>query len=171
MKRFVSCFFILILVLMMMGLSTRGDAQPKDDPVKIDFAYAIEKIRQGDTWRVYLSVTDGEGKMNRIFFRAIQFGGGDSYRPTFVYLTKGMQKQFTGHFDLHTGSTLELKDLDLFVTIVDREGKTRKIVSFPLVFADRSEPMKPLPPELEKDLNRRIGLIDINWEVSADSRD
>jgi hypothetical protein len=169
MKRLVSFFPILILVSMMLGALSY--AQPKDDPVKIEFAYAIEKVRQGDTWKIYLSVTDNEGKMNRIFFRAIQFGGGDSYKPSFIYLTKGMQKHFTGHFDLHTTSTLELKDLDLVVTIVDREGKTRKIHNFPLVFADRSEPMKSLPSELEKELNRRIGLIDINWEVSADSRD
>jgi hypothetical protein len=166
MKRFVSFFPILILVSMM--LSTLGYTQPKNDPVKIDFVYAPEKIHRGGVWKIYLSVTDDEAKMNRVYFQVKQFGGTDSYKPTFVYLKKGMEKHFTGHFDLHTSASVEVDDLVLQMAIVDSQGNTRKTLSLPLEFSEGAEPMKPFPPELEKDLNRRIGTIDIDWDISAD---
>jgi hypothetical protein len=27
------------------------------------------------------------------------------------------------------------------------------------------EPMKHLPPDMEKDLNRRIGMFDVDWDL------
>jgi hypothetical protein len=166
-KRMMRCFSILFLLFMVLGAKAVIYAQTNDDSVKIDFIYAPEKIRLGDIWKVYLSVTDPQGKMNRVFFQVKQPGGTDSYKPSFVYLKKGMEKQFTGHFALHTRTSVELGDLVLELTIVDRAGNTRKILSLPLEFG-AAKPMKPFPPDLEKDLNQRVGVIDVDWDVSAD---
>jgi hypothetical protein len=59
-----------------------------------------------------------------------------------------------------------LNDFVLALSILDRAGNVRKTLRFPLEF-DGGEPMKPLPPEMEKDLNRRIGMIDIDWVLGG----
>jgi hypothetical protein len=43
---------------------------------------------------------------------------------------------------------------------VDHTGNESKPVIFPLTF--NSEPMKPLPPDMEKELDKRIGYIGID---------
>jgi hypothetical protein len=132
----------------------------------VHFAYAPEKIRQGDIWKIYLSVTDPEGRMQQVVCRVEQQGGA-YYKPILIYLKKGMEKQFTGHFVVYTRSFYELDDFALALNILDRDGNVRKVLHFPLEFDQSSEPMKPLPPDMEKDLNRRIGIIDIDWDLGG----
>ncbi len=137
-----------------------------EEEVIVHFAYAPEKIRQGDIWKIYLSVTDPEGRMQQIVCRVEQHGE-SYYKPSLIYLKKGMEKQFTGHFVVYTHSSYELDDFDLALNILDREGNVRKTLRFPLEFDQSSEPTKPLPPDMEKDLNRRIGIIDIDWDLGG----
>jgi hypothetical protein len=66
---------------------TNGYAQTKGELI-VNFAYAPEKIQQGDTWKIYLSVTDPEGNMHQVACRVEQ-PGESYYKPTFVYLKKG----------------------------------------------------------------------------------
>lgn len=132
----------------------------------VHFAYAPEKIRQGDIWKIYLSVSDPEGRMQQVVCRVEQQG--ESYhKPSVNYLKKGMEKQFTGYFAVYTSSFYELNDFVLALYILDRDGNVRKTLHFPLEFDQSSEPMKPLPPDLEKDLNQRIGIIDIDWVLGG----
>jgi hypothetical protein len=166
-------FFIGFTVLSMTaGLVASSQAQTQESPIVVNFAYAPEKIRQGDVWKIYVSVTDPEGKMHRVV-SIVEHGGGDSaYKPDIVYLKKGMEKQFTGHFTLHTQVPTELRELDSFIldfNILDRAGNVRKTLRFPVAFGS-SVPMKPLPPEMEKDLNRRIGNIDIDFTLGTEAR-
>jgi len=100
MKLFMKFFFILSLFPIFIGLMTNGHAQTKGELI-VNFAYAPEKIRQGDTWKIYLSVIDPEGNMHQVVCR-IEQPGESYYKPTFVYLKKGMEKQFTGYFALYT---------------------------------------------------------------------
>jgi hypothetical protein len=73
-----------------------------------------------------------------------------------------MEEKFSGYLFLRTNSQFSLQrvSLTLTLTIVDRVGNESKPVIFPLTFG--SEPMKPLPPDMEKELNRRIGAIGID---------
>jgi hypothetical protein len=166
-KPFTRFFFILSVVLIIIVFQTKSNAQTEGEPIIINFAYAPGKIKQGDIWKIYLSVTDPEGKMHRVFFRIEQSGGDDAYNPSFIYLKKGMEKEFTGYFALNTRVPKEVNELDHFVlvlSILDRAGNERKTLRFPVEFG-ASEPMKPLPPEMEKDLNRRIGNINIDLSL------
>jgi len=165
MKLFLKFFFILSLFFIFIGLMTNSHAQTKGELI-VNFAYAPEKIRQGDTWKIYLSVTDPEGNMRQVVCR-IEQTGESYYKPSFVYLKKGMEKQFTGYFVLNTRHSGELNDFVLALSILDRAGNVRKTVRFPLEFGGSAEPMKPLPPDMEKDLNRRIGMIDIDWVLGG----
>ena len=159
-KKFLLVFTLVFIIV---NLQMSSYAQSKEDPVVINFSYAPEKIRQGDIWKLYLSVTDSEGKMHRVVFNVRIAGGNDAYKRTTVYLKKGMDKRFTGHFAMHTSSPAEIDDFVLEVSILDRAGNERKILYFPIEFDYKTEPMKPLPPDLEKDLNRLIGFIEPDW--------
>jgi hypothetical protein len=94
----------------------------------------------------------------------IEIPGESYYKPSIVYLKKGMEKQFAGYFVLSTQASTKLDDFVLAVNILDRAGNVRKTLRFPLEF-DGGEPMKPLPPDMEKDLNRRIGMFDVDWDL------
>jgi hypothetical protein len=88
--------------------------------------------------------------------------GGQTYRPDTIRLKKGMEGSFSGYLVLRTTSNYNLwgVSLTLSLTIGDREGNESKSVDFPLTF--NGEPMKPLPPDQEKELNQRIGYIGID---------
>jgi hypothetical protein len=165
MKFFLKKLFILSVIFVFFGLMAQGDAQTEGEPI-VNFAYAPERIRQGDTLKIYLSITDPEGNMHRVAFR-IEQPGETYYKPDFIYLKKGMEKQFTGHFVLYTRTFVELDDFVLALSILDRAGNVRKEFRFPLNFDETGEPMKPLPPDMEKDLNRRIGIIEMDWSLGG----
>jgi hypothetical protein len=165
MKSFIKFLFILSLFSIFIGLMTNSHAQTKGELI-VNFAYAPEKIRQGDTWKIYLSVTDPEGNMHQVVCR-IEIPGESYFKPSIVYLKKGMEKRFTGYFVLDTRHPQELDDFVLALSILDRAGNIRKTLRFPLEFDGSAEPMKPLPPDMEKDLNRRIGMIDVDWVLGG----
>ena len=164
MKLFIRFFFFLGLVSMMVADWTSSHAQANGDLV-VNFSYAQGKIRQGDTWKIYLSVTDPEGNMGRVFFRILRPGGTDAFRKSFIVLKKEMRKEFAGYFALNTQQPNELEDFVLEVSILDRAGHERKTLLFPVEFSRSAEPMKPLPLNMEKELNRRIGNIDFDWAL------
>jgi hypothetical protein len=164
MKFFLKLFFIVGLFSIFVGLMTDSHAQTQGELI-VNFAYAPEKIRQGDIWKIYLSVTDPDGNMHRVSCRIQQQGGRDFYNRSVIYLKKGMEKQFTGYFALSTQTPKDLDDFVLELSILDRGGNERKTFRFPLEF-DGGEPVKPLPPDMEKDLNRRIGNFYIDWSLA-----
>ena len=144
---------------------TNGHAQTQAELI-VKFAYAPEKIHQGDTWKVYLSVTDPEGKMFQVVGR-IEQTAIRHYKPSVIYLKKGMEKQFTGHFALPTRHFSDLEDFDLVLSILGRSGSVRKTLHFHVEFDESAEPMKPLPPDMEKSLNQLIGFIDVDWALGS----
>lgn len=164
-KRFLVSF-IPIITLMTLGLHLEGKGQTKGSPPVINFAWAQDKIRQGNDWRIYISATDPDGDMDRIYCRIDQ-AGGDNYRPDITRVKKGMEKQLTGYLALRTNSPQDLYGAILTLTLIiaDRGGNETKPVAFPLVF--NSEGVKPPPedrvsPDLAKELNHRIGYIGID---------
>lgn len=70
---------------------------PRKTPPIIHFSYAQEKIRQGEIWKIYLAVSDPEGGMSRIVCNIEQAGAERYYRPSIIYLKKGMEKLFAFH--------------------------------------------------------------------------
>jgi len=167
-KVFVTSVLIVLLtflVIIISDLQSYAQTETGKGPLIVKFAYAPEKIRKGDIWKIYLSVNDTAGNMKEVAF-SIDEPGGTRYRPTFIILKKGMQKEFTGYFALHTAASRDLSgvEITLKMTISDDKGN-RKELSFPLGFDGQT--MKPLPPEMEKELNRRIGIIDIDLDIES----
>jgi len=78
-----------------------------------------------------------------------------------------MEKQFTGYFALPTRHFSDVEDFGLELSILDRPGNVRKTLFFPVEFDWSDEPVKPLPPGMEKSLNQRIGIIDVDWALGS----
>ena len=156
--------FLFLLILAFLCPTMSAYAQAKENPPVIHFAYAQENIHQGDVWKIYLSVSDPSSSMSRIVCR-IEQDGGVRHRPSTLYIKKGMEKGFTGYYGLYTNNAAENmwgEEWTLQFAFVDRRGNEMKTLSFPLKF-DGGEPIKPFPPDLEKDLNQRLGTIDIEF--------
>jgi hypothetical protein len=164
MKLLVKFFFILSLFSIFIGLTTNSHAQTPGELI-VNFAYAPEKIQPGETWKIYLSVTDPEGKMFQVVGRVNQ--PDNRHKPSLIYLKKGMEKQFTGYFALPTRHFSDVIDFDLELSILDRSGNVRKTLRFPVEIGRSTEPTKALPPDMEKSLNQRIGTIDMDWFLGA----
>lgn len=161
MRVFIKFFSVLVLPLVIFSLGSNGQTQTKGSPPVITFSYAQEKIRQGEEWRIYISASDPDGDMFKIY-SVIDQPGGQPYRPDVTRLKKGMEEKFSGYIYLRTNSQSNLTgvSLTLTLTIVDRAGNESKPVIFPLTFS--SEPMKPPPADMEKELNQRIASIGID---------
>jgi len=158
--------FLFLLILTLFFPSFSAYAQDKENLPVVHFAYAQEKIRQGEIWKIYLSVSDPNGNMSRIACNIEQAGAARLYKPSLIYLKKGMEKQFVGYLALYTNSSQNLsgEELTVNLSILDRQGNVRKALSSPLEIDGDST--KSLPADTEKELNRRIGIIDVDFDVS-----
>jgi hypothetical protein len=159
-------FIISLILLLVLGFHLEGKCQPKGSAPVIDFAWAQEKIRQREDWRIYISATDPDGNMSRISCRVDQVGGGD-YRPDITNVKKGMEGKLTGYLVLRTNSPQDLYGVSLTLTLIiaDRGGNESKPVFFPLTInGERMKPPPPdrTPPDLAKELNQRLGYIGID---------
>ena len=156
--------FLILFILTFLFPTLSAYAQTKDNPPIIHIAYAQENIRQGDIRKIYLSVSDPSNNMSSIVCR-IEQDGGVRHRPSVLYLQQGLEKGFTGYFALYTNNAAENlwgEDWTLQFTFVDRRGNEMKTLQFPLKF-DGGGPVRPLPPDLEKALNQRLGTIDVEF--------
>jgi hypothetical protein len=158
---------IVLSIIIMVGSKTESYAQSTNgSPPVINFAWAQEKIRQGEDWRIYFSATDADGDMTNIYCKVNQ-PGGNIYRPDTTRVKKEWGGKLTGYLVLRTNSPVDLYgvNLTLTLTIEDRAKNESKPVTFELNFD--GERMKPLPadrvsPDLAKELNQRIGYIGID---------
>jgi hypothetical protein len=151
---------ILLLLRRFLFFASTSHARPTGSPPVITFSYAQEKIRSGDIWRIYISASDPDGDMSKIFCVIEQPGVG-RYRPSVIWLKKEMGREFSGYLHLSTTSFRDLwgVTLTLTLTIEDRQGNESQPVLFPLEF--NGEQLKPFPPDMEKELERPISTIPI----------
>ena len=160
-------FFILVGVFISLAyLCTEGHAQSKGSAPVITFAWAQDRIRQGEDWRIYIAANDPDGDMYRIYCRIDQ-PGGQVYRPDVSSIKKGLEGQLTGYLVLRTYSPQDLFGLylTLNLTIVDRAGNESQTYSFPLTIDGEKTKFPPqglIPAGLEKGLNQRISYIGID---------
>jgi hypothetical protein len=160
----VSILLALATSSLLLLSGSKGYAQTERKPVIVNFSYAPEKIRKGEVWKIYLSVSDPEGNMKKVTF-SINEPGATRYRPSFMYLKKGMEREFAGYFALHTAASRDLSgvEITLNLSILDGKGNVLADFNFPVEFSGQK--MKPLPPELEAKLNQRISIIDIDLDI------
>ena len=166
MKMIVKCLFVFIFLGMVFGIHPESNGQTKGGSPVIHFAWAQDKIRQGNDWRIYLSATDPDGDMSKIYCRIDQ-SGGSRYRPDITRIKKGLERQLDGYLVLHTFSQQDLLWLSLTLTLIieDGAGNESRPVTFPLTINGeemKTPPAEQAPSNLEKLLNQRLGYIGID---------
>jgi len=167
MKLLKRCALVSVVGLLAFGsggFSREGRAQTKG-PV-IYFCWAQDRIRQGEDWKIYLSATNPDADMTRIYCRIDQ-PAGQVYRPDMVSVKKGMERNLNGYLVLRTYSQQNFFGVTLTLTVIiaDRAGNESKPAVFPLSFNGESAKFPPsdkVPADLAKELNQRIGYIGID---------
>jgi len=152
--------FLILCFLLTVGFPSESRSQAQGNQPVIHFSYASAKVRLGDILKVYLSVSDPEANMSKVYFRMVS-AGDKRFNTSFMILKKGMQQHFAGYFSLYTTSADEGDEYTLELSVVDGKGSERVGLKFPFQIDGQSA--KPLPVELEKELNQRLGTIDIDF--------
>jgi hypothetical protein len=146
-KRVVPIFVILFLA---MGLSTlmaaevREGVDVKEVPV-ITQSFASKEIRPGETWKIYLNVSDPNGGIKNIFAVVDQAGVGP-YPLSIIRIQGENHKELSGYIYLNTSnpySPLEFIPLKLIVQVQDRAGHFSAPVVFPLFIQGRATQEAP----------------------------
>ena len=148
-KKILAVFVILFLA---MGFSTLMAAEVQEGmdvkavPV-ITQSFASKEVRGGDTWKVYLNVSDPDGGLKYIYAVVDQAGVGQY--PVSIIRVKGQNhKELSGYIYLDTWTpytTLEFVSLKLTVQVQDRAGRFSGPVVLPLYIHSRA--IQEAPPQ------------------------
>ena len=146
-KKILAVFVFLFLA---MGFSTlmaaegQEGANVKAVPV-ITQSFAAKEVKPGDTWRVYLNVSDSDGGLKNIYAVVDQLGVGQY--PVSIIRIKGQNnKELSGYIYLDTYNpyaTLEFTPLQLTVQVQDRAGRWSAPAVFPLYIHSRATQEAP----------------------------
>jgi hypothetical protein len=148
-KKLIAVFVTLFLA---MGFSTLMAAEVQEGtggkavPV-ITQSFAAREVRPGDTWKVYLNVSDPDGGLKYIYAVVDQLGVGQ-YPVSIIRIHGQNHKELSGYIYLDTWTpytTLEFVSLKLTVQVQDRAGHFSAPVVFPLYIHSRA--IQDAPPQ------------------------
>lgn len=131
----------LCLIIGYASLQTRevqGGVAGKAVPL-ISQSFASTRIRPGETWKVYLNISDPEGEMKYIFAIVEQPGVGP-YPLSTIRVKGGDRKEMSGYLFLVTATPwypLDFVNLTLTIEVQDRSGTFSQPVAFPLSINSR----------------------------------
>ncbi len=119
------------------------------NPPSIIRSFASDKIRPGDTWKVYIQASDPDGDWDVIISEIYQPGQG-IYPVSYTKIRGENQKDLSGFVYLNTmtprGHTWEEnKNLLLTLYLRDKAGHLSRPLSFPLSFNGRYTQAAPPP--------------------------
>jgi hypothetical protein len=123
---------------------TIADAEIQSGPEEegapvISQSFASQKIRPGDTWKIYLNVSNPDGELRNIFAIVEQPGIGP-YPLSIIRIKEENRKELSGYIYLHTSTAADSLDfitLTLTVNVQDRAGNFSQPVVFPLSLGPR----------------------------------
>jgi len=137
-KKMLAVGFVLLCLSIGYATLARAEAAGKAIPV-ITQAFASTKVWPGETWKVYLNVSDPGGEMKYIFATVEQPGLGP-YPLSIIRIKRGNQKEMSGYLYLVTATPwypLDFVNLTLTVEVQDRSGNLSRPVVFPLSINSR----------------------------------
>jgi hypothetical protein len=148
-KKLLAVFVILFLAMgfsTLMAAEVREKTDVKAVPV-ITQSFAAREVRPGDTWKVYLNVSDPDRGLKNIYASVVQLGIGE-YPVSIVRIKGQNRKELSGYIYLDTWNpytTLEFVSLNLTVQVQDRAGRFSAPVVFPLHIHSRA--IQEAPPQ------------------------
>jgi hypothetical protein len=129
---FVS-FFLAIGYVTLASAQVREGTDGTGVPV-ITQSFASKEVRPGDTWKVYLNVSDPKGDLKRIFAVIFQIGVGE-YPVSTIRVKRENSKELSGYLYLYTsapGFSAEFVKLTLTIQVQDKSGTFSQPAVFPL---------------------------------------
>ncbi len=146
-KKLSAVFVILFLA---MGFSTLmaaevGEGAGVNGVPVITQSFASKEVMPGETWKVYLNVSDPDGGLKNIFAVVDQPGVGP-YPLSIIRIQGENHKELSGYIYLNTSnpySSLEFTPLKLIVQVQDRAGHFSAPVVFPLFIQGRATQEAP----------------------------
>lgn len=130
--------FALLCLAMGHATLARAEVAGKAVPV-ITRSFASTKVWPGETWKVYLNISDPGGEMKYIFAIVEQPGVGP-YPLTIIRVKGGNRKEMSGYLFLVTATpwySLDFVNLTLTIEVQDRSGSFSQPVAFPLSINSR----------------------------------
>jgi hypothetical protein len=143
---------VLVLLFLAVGSSTPMAAEVREVmdvkgvPV-ITQSFASKEIWPGDTWKVYLNVSDPDGGIKNIFAVVDQAGVGP-YPLSTIRMKGEYQKELSGYIYLITSTpatSLGFVPLKLTVQVQNRAGHFSEAVTFNLFMHGRATQEAPPP--------------------------
>jgi hypothetical protein len=158
---------IILVLLLVAGCTTCKwvkTGEGGDQPPTILDSYAVESVRPGATWRVFLEVQDADGDIHSIITQLVQPGVG-VYPPDFTYVKEADREGFSGFLILRTprDNWLLQEHVNATLSIQDCEGNKSEPVNFTLRF-DLKSGFGPqeVPEKWQMAANHKLGTIMVN---------
>jgi hypothetical protein len=149
----VALFFLLQGCAALAPLEVKEEKYGKSAP-EITQSFASKEVRPGDTWKVYLKVSDPDGDLKNIYATIEQPGMG-TYPLGITRIKEGGSKELSGYIYLDTVGVqgLNFVNITLTVHIQDKAGHFSRPAVFPVSFNLLSTQETPPPGTFaEKDL-------------------
>jgi hypothetical protein len=141
---------IILLVFMIpflwYGYHAVADAQGKGaaTPV-ITQSFAAKEISPGETWKIYLNISDPEGEMRNIYAMVYQPGVGE-YPASIIRVKEENRKELSGFIFLWTSNPwypMDYANIGLTVQVQDKSGNFSQPAFFPLSLTARASQEAP----------------------------
>jgi hypothetical protein len=159
----------IVILGMLYGCATSSNQGTKSrkptgkPPVVVDY-YAVEVIRPGDTWRLYLQAKDEDGDMS--YIAALLYQPGVGYYPTStIHLEEDDRKEFEGYIFLFTpsGRGLSGDRLEFTVVVWDKHRNGSKNLNVQLTFG--SVTTEEVPEKWQLANNNTLGAF--NFDIRS----
>jgi hypothetical protein len=143
-------FVIVAMLFLSLGFAGLVSAEVQETtggkgvPV-ITQSFASKEVRPGETWKIYLNVSDPKGDMKRIFAVIDQLGVGE-YPVSMIRVKGKNDKELSGYLYLYTsasGFSGEFVKLTLTLYVQDKWGKFSQPAVFPLFMQSRASQEAP----------------------------
>jgi hypothetical protein len=143
-KKILMVFVSLFLAIAYVTLASAQVREGTGVPV-ITQSFASKEVRPGDTWKIYMNVSDPNGDLKRIFAVIDQLGVGE-YPVSMIRVKGKNDKELSGYIYLYTsapGFSGEFVKLTLTVQVEDKSGKFSQPAVFPLFMQSRASQETP----------------------------
>jgi hypothetical protein len=155
MKKIPTPLFLGILLSLSLGIAHSQSLdewlkKPGGRPPVITHWHASEKLRHGDTWRIYVAAKDPDWDMHRIVGILDQVGYGE-YPASYVPIRGRSRGELKGYLVFYSTSGMglwmaEWTQLRLTLFIRDGRGNSSNKLVFPLVLTHGARQKPPGPP-------------------------
>jgi hypothetical protein len=138
-KKFIPLFVLMFLAVGWVSVQAQSNPQnaagSTSKPV-ITQAYAATQMRPGDTWKVYINVSDPNSDLKYVVVTLDQPGRGGGYPPSYTRIKGGNVHDLSGYVYLNTANNvqqgLDFTNITLTLQVKDKAGNFSNPVSLPL---------------------------------------